>query len=169
LEGRCGSPTPSLPYVYPPQVAEIGCCVVMMATLLIALLNSSGAYGPYSLPWCVYESVLTGCLEAWSTYTTLVLALFMQERSRLRFRKLARSSSFWLRNRWALWALTVACVIFPLSLVTLNVLVSLLTETVSSTSASQLNKHHAFTTATDSHSAPGNPNASTLGRIVRAG
>ena len=130
----------------------------MMATLLIALLNSSGAHGPYSLPLCVYETVFTGCLEAWSTYTTLVLALFMQERSRFGFRKSARSSSFWQRNRWALWALTVACVIFPLSLMTLNVLVSLLTETVSSTSASQLNKHHAFTTATDSHSAPDNPN-----------
>lgn len=107
----------------------------MMATLLIMLLHSSGAYGPYSLPWCVYETVLTGCLEAWCTYTTLVLALFMEEQSRLGFKNSARSSqspqSFWQRNRWTLWALTAACVIYPLCLITLNMLLSLLTKTVS--------------------------------------
>jgi hypothetical protein len=103
----------------------------MMTTLLMALLFSFGAQGPYMLPWFVYETVLTGCLEAWCTYTTLVLALFMQEQSRLGFKHSARSSSFWQRNRWALWALTATCVIYPFSLVTLNVLISLLTSTVS--------------------------------------
>ena len=103
----------------------------MMATMLIALLNSSGAYGPYSLPWCVYETYFTGCLEAWCTYTTLVLALFMQEQSRLGFKHSARSSSFWQRNQRALWALTAACVIYPFSLAMLNIMLAFLARTVS--------------------------------------
>ena len=103
----------------------------MMTTLLMALLFSFGAQGPYMLPWFVYETVLTGCLEAWCTYTTLVLALFMQEQSRLGFRNSARGSSFWQRNRRALWALTVACIIYPLSLIVLNVLLALFNQTVS--------------------------------------
>ena len=105
--------------------------MVMMATLLIALLYSLGGYGPYCLPLCVYETFLTGCLEVWCTYTTLVLALFMQEQSRLGFKHSARSSSFWQRNRWALWALTAACVIYPFSLATLNIMLAFSASTVS--------------------------------------
>ena len=103
----------------------------MMATLLIALLYSVGGYGPYFLPRCVYETFLMGCLEAWCAYTTLVLALFMQEQSRLGFKQSAKSSSFWQRNRWALWGLTATCVIYPFSLATLNIMLAFLARMVS--------------------------------------
>ena len=123
--------------LYPPppfhilQVAEIGCYVVMVATLLTAFLFASGQGGPFFLQLRVYEVALSGCLEAWSTFTTITLALYMREQSRLGVRSAARGSSFWQRNRRALWTLTVLCIVLPLAMTLINLIVPNFTKLVS--------------------------------------
>ena len=105
---------------------------MMMATLLTTFLFATGQGGPYLLPLPAYETALSGCLEAWSTFTTMALALFMREQSQLgRASGTARGSSFWRRNRRALWTLTVVCIVYPLTLILLNVVLASWTKMVS--------------------------------------
>ena len=103
----------------------------MMATLLTAFLFASGQGGPFFLPMRVYEVALSGCLEAWSTFTTIALALYMREQSRLGVRSAARGSSFWQRNRRALWALAVISIAVPLAITLINLIVPNFTKLVS--------------------------------------